>query len=135
MSDAAAQIREIITRDGRYAPRAYEFLSATLGQVTRAVHGEPPYDDPPHVSGQQLSEGLRKTASDRWGPLAPAVLAHWNVRRMRDFGEMVFLLVNEGVMTKRDTDRIEDFDDGQPLATSLRGEPLDIDIAKGRSSP
>ena len=46
----------------------------------------------------------------RWGLLARSVLERWNIKRTRDFGEIVFLLVNNGWMQKEPQDRIEDFD-------------------------
>ena len=73
------------------------------------VHDEPEPGVPRHVSGQQLCEGLRLLALESWGSLAQAVLASWNIRTTRDFGEMVFLLIRLGLMGKQDSDRIEDF--------------------------
>ncbi len=135
MSEVADQIREIIRRDGRYAPRAFEFLSAGLTNVTRSIHGEPPYDEPPHVTGQQLTRELCEMAVARWGRLAPAVLSRWNIRRPRDFGEMVFLLVNEGMMSKRESDRIEDFDGDVWLEEALCAASIQIDLPEGRAAP
>ena len=39
------------------------------------------------------------------------VLKGWNIRRTRDFGEMVFLLTGIGLMGKQESDHIEDFDE------------------------
>jgi uncharacterized repeat protein (TIGR04138 family) len=62
------------------------------------------------VTGQQPCEGLRDLALECWGPLALSVLRSWNITSTRDLGEMVFLLVHKQMMGKRDSDRIEDFD-------------------------
>jgi uncharacterized repeat protein (TIGR04138 family) len=75
------------------------------------VHGDEAGPGPRHVSGQQLCEALRRVALERWGLLAGEVLAHWNIRRTRDFGDMVYLLISLGVMGKQDSDRLEHFDD------------------------
>ncbi len=64
-----------------------------------------------HVSGQSLCWGLRDYALRRWGHMAPAVLLHWNIRRTRDFGEIVFALVDNDYLQKQPEDRIEDFED------------------------
>lgn len=64
-----------------------------------------------HVSGQCLCWGLRDYALQRWGALASAVLGHWNIRRTRDFGEIVFALVENNFLQKQPQDRIEDFDE------------------------
>lgn len=42
--------------------------------------------------------------------LAPVVLSSWGVRNTRDFGEMVFLLIEHGAMSSDTDDTIEDFD-------------------------
>ncbi len=107
--DANERIERAIREDGRYPPEAYEFLHRGLEYATRMVHGDEPAEGPRHVSGQQLCEGLRGLALEQWGPLARDVLARWNIRATRDFGEMIYFLINLGVMGKQDSDRLEDF--------------------------
>ena len=126
-SDPAERFERAIREDGRYPPAAYEFLHRALDHATRATHGEQESDAPRHVSGQQLCEGLRVMALDSWGPLAQTVLAGWNIRTTRDFGEMVFLLIGLGLMGKQDSDHIEDFDDvyNFPEAFGAYEIPLD----------
>ena len=63
-----------------------------------------------HISGSQLCEGLRELAQNRWGLMARQVLKRWNITSTSDFGEIVFLLVNNGWMQKQPQDSIEDFD-------------------------
>jgi uncharacterized repeat protein (TIGR04138 family) len=109
--DQAERFERAIRQDGRYPPAAYEFLHRALERTTRMVYEDEEPGVPRHVSGQQLCEGLRRLALECWGPLAQAVLARWNIRRTRDFGEMVFLLIGLGLMGKQDSDQIEDFDD------------------------
>ncbi len=105
------RIERAIRDDGRYPPAAFEFLQRGLEYTTRMVYGNELPEGPHHVTGQQLCEGLRRLALETWGRLAPLVLASWNITRTRDFGEMVFLLVDMGLMGKQESDRIEDFDD------------------------
>ena len=64
-----------------------------------------------HVSGQQLCQGLRDFARNRWGLLAPTVLYRWNIRKTEDFGRMVFALVDNDYLQKQPDDRIDDFQD------------------------
>jgi uncharacterized repeat protein (TIGR04138 family) len=109
-TDPAERFEQAIREDGRYPPAAYEFLHRGLERATRMVYDEQAPGVPQHVSGQQLCEGLRALALESWGPLGQAVLARWNIRTTRDFGEMVFLLIRLGLMGKQESDRIEDFD-------------------------
>lgn len=64
-----------------------------------------------HINGPQLCRGLRDLALQKWGLMASVVLARWNIRSTRDFGVMVFALVEEGILRKCRHDRIDDFDD------------------------
>jgi uncharacterized repeat protein (TIGR04138 family) len=110
-TDLHQKLLKAIQADGRYPPAAYEFLHEGLAYTTRQVYGDSASDEPRHVTGRQLCEGLRDLALQRWGALARLVLNRWNIYRTRDFGEMVYFLIDLGVMGKRDSDRIEDFDD------------------------
>jgi uncharacterized repeat protein (TIGR04138 family) len=64
-----------------------------------------------HVTGPELLEGLRAYALDQFGPLAKMVLNAWGVRRCRDFGDIVFNLIEYNVFSKTENDRREDFSD------------------------
>jgi uncharacterized repeat protein (TIGR04138 family) len=110
-TDPSEQIEQAIRKDGRYPPEAYDLLHRGLKYAARMVYGDEPGKRPQHVSGQELCEALRRLALERWGPLVREVLAHWNIHRTRDFGDMVYLLIGLGVMGKQDSDRLEDFDD------------------------
>ena len=39
------------------------------------------------------------------------VLERWGVRVTRDFGEIVYLMIDSGWMTSQESDTVEDFDD------------------------
>jgi len=64
-----------------------------------------------HVGGKQLCWGLRDLALKQWGLMATSVLHHWGIRSTKDFGRMVFALVNSGMLQKQPHDSIADFDD------------------------
>lgn len=63
-----------------------------------------------HVGGSDLCWGLRELALQRWGFLAPTVLRRWGIHSTRDFGRMVFTLVENNLLQKQMDDCIEDFD-------------------------
>ncbi|MFO0973466.1 MAG: Minf_1886 family protein [Phycisphaerae bacterium] len=62
-----------------------------------------------HVSGDELCDGLRVLAQQRWGRLACAVLGHWGIRSTEDIGRVVFCLIEAGRLTKQSRDRLSDF--------------------------
>ncbi|MDP1663453.1 MAG: hypothetical protein Q8L55_16200, partial [Phycisphaerales bacterium] len=62
-----------------------------------------------HITGQQLCDGLRDLARERYGMLALTVLHRWGIRSTRDFGVMVYSLIDRGEMRCSDQDRFDDF--------------------------
>ena len=126
------QTRRTDRRTG-YHPNAYRFLFAalnytqeSLGQRSVLDYLEDPdagdftVDGPTgHVSGRQLCEGIREYALGQFGLLARTVFENWNIRGTRDFGEMVYELVEMGEMRTTAEDSIEDFDDVFDFETGL----------------
>jgi uncharacterized repeat protein (TIGR04138 family) len=88
-----------------YHETAYLFILSAL-QFTIDRMGEPR-----HISGRELAEGCRDLALERWGLMARSVLEFWGIRSTRDLGEIVFALVDCGVLVKRDEDMLADFED------------------------
>ncbi|HYF51299.1 MAG TPA: Minf_1886 family protein [Planctomycetota bacterium] len=101
--DDEQKISQIILRDDRYHREAYRFVQEGLEYTVqrRGRRG--------HVSGKELLEGLRDLARERFGLMARTVLNQWGVKSTSDFGEIVFNLVDEQVMSKQDSDTREDF--------------------------
>ncbi len=64
-----------------------------------------------HVSGSELSVGLRDYALEQFGPMAETVLHAWGVRETIHFGDIVYNLIDYGVFSKTESDRREDFAD------------------------
>lgn len=112
MNEEAYRLLEQAAReDGRYPLEAYVFLLRGLELATRRRYGETAAAEIRHVSGPELCAALRDLAVHRWGRLAGFVLSRWGVNRTRDFGELVFVLVQRGLLGKQEADRIEDFDE------------------------
>lgn len=95
----------LLSLDLRYNERAYAFVLVALEEVVGRL------PERRHVTGAELVEGCRALAIRLWGPMAKTVLEHWNIRRTRDFGEIVFNLLEVGVLSKDDADSVHDFDD------------------------
>ncbi|MEE2898573.1 MAG: Minf_1886 family protein [Gemmatimonadota bacterium] len=92
-------------RNPRFDTRAYFFVLAALHSVIHAL------DEPRHISGRELADGVRRLALERFGLMARLVLEHWGIRATEDVGGVVFALVEQGVLIKQDEDRPEDFAD------------------------
>jgi len=101
-------IRPIVRDDPRYALDGYLFLRDALDTAVRLF--EKPAEGPGrHVSGRELLEGIRQHALAEFGPMARRVLESWGIRTTDDFGDMVFALVDRGILGKTEEDRKEDF--------------------------
>jgi uncharacterized repeat protein (TIGR04138 family) len=101
LDDALDRIR---LRDPRYHERAFLFVLAAL------EYAQGKLDQRRHLSGGELSRACRDFALEQFGLLAQSVLAHWGVSRTEDFGQIVFLLIDEGLLARQPSDKIEDFD-------------------------
>jgi uncharacterized repeat protein (TIGR04138 family) len=104
-------VEEIVRADGRFDPQTYYFVREGLDYTLKMLKHET-QRGPRHVTGQELLNGLRQHALEQFGPMAKTVLEHWGVRRCEDFGEIVFRMVNKGVLGKTEQDRPEDFTGG-----------------------
>lgn len=132
-SDLVNRFEAAVRRDGRYPPEAFEFLQRGLELATRQQHGSA--DGPPqHVTGQELCQALRELAIELWGPFAREVLRRWNIRTTRDFGEMVYLMIEIEMMGRQDSDDIRDFDDVFDFRAAFDGYTIRLDPGKGDPS-
>lgn len=103
----------------RYDGQVYYFLREALDFTIKLF--EKPIEGPTrHVSGTELLDGIRKYALQEFGPLAKTVLNRWGVHRCEDFGEIVFIMVEKGVLGKTDEDRKEDFSGGYDFDVAFR---------------
>jgi len=96
-------VEEICGKDKRYKPDAYEFLlrglTFTQGKLKRKSH----------VSGSELAHGLRDYAVDQYGALAARVLSHWGINNTRDFGNIVFNMIEHKLLSRNEKDSLADF--------------------------
>jgi len=99
-------LQSVLKNDSRYAPEAYHFVRDGLDFTVRKLK------KPRHVGGQELLDGMREFAIQEFGPVAKRVLLEWGIKECVDFGNIVFNLVNEGLLGKTDEDSIEDFTNG-----------------------
>lgn len=104
--------------DRRYDAGAYLFVREGLDYTLKLLKKQG-HSPARHVRGQELLDGLRQFALDEFGPLAKTVLNHWGVHHGEDFGEIVFNLVEIGVLGKTDEDSRADFKGGFDFDTAF----------------
>ena len=105
-------LRKLALDDGRYAPEAFQFLFESLDHAVRLAGREDAEGPDRHVSGQELLAGMRQYATELFGPLAGEVWRAWGIEGSIDWGRIVFLLVDAGMLNRQENDTIEDFRDG-----------------------
>ncbi len=127
----SALVATIVARDTRYQPGAYHFVRSALDHTISHLMKAGKSSRPRHVSGPELLLGIRDHALEQFGPLSRTLLENWGLKRSRDFGEIVFNLVEAGVFGKTDDDNRKDFDNvydfgeafDKPFEPARRPEP------------
>lgn len=131
--DFAYAVSQILEKDSRYLPEAYEFVSEALDHTVKMLK-KPATGPQRHVTAAELLEGIRQYALSQFGPLAKTVLNHWGVHRCEDFGEIVFNLVEASVLGKTEEDKKEDFIGGYDFDQAFRAPFLPA-AAKPKRAP
>lgn len=92
-------------RESRFDERAYLFVLAALEFCQQRL------DERRHISGRELALACRDLALDHYGVMARLVLDHWGVRSSADIGDVVFTLVDLGLLMSQATDTRDEFAD------------------------
>lgn len=125
--DFGSAIRKInATKDPKYPEGAYRFVMEALEFSVKRL------DMPRHISGRELLDGIRDFAREELGVLARTVFDIWGITRTNDFGNIVFNLVEAGIMGKTENDSIHDFDDVYSFADAFPSELDSKQLFRGR---
>jgi len=109
----------VLERDTRYARPAYLFVQRAL-HFYREKHSQG--SGAGHIKGQEVLSGVRELALEEFGPMARTVLNDWGLVAGEDVGEIVYNLIDAGLMSKTEQDRKEDFAGVMKFDESLDGE-------------
>lgn len=101
----------IVAEDPRYSADAYSFICEALHH-TSSLLGKPTEGPERHISGGELLEGIRSYAIQQYGPMAMTVLKSWGIADTQSFGEVVFNMVERGILGSTEQDSREDFSSG-----------------------
>jgi uncharacterized repeat protein (TIGR04138 family) len=94
---------QIRLREQRFDERAYLFVLAAL------EHCQSRLTERRHITGPELAHACRELALQRFGVTARLVLEHWGVRGTSDIGDIVFTLVDMGLLISQPQDSRDDF--------------------------
>jgi uncharacterized repeat protein (TIGR04138 family) len=110
---------QIMAKDPRFQRDAYHFVREALDHTQKSIVKENK-GKMRHVSGQELLAGIREFALAQFGPMTITVLEEWGVRNCKDFGDIVFNMVETGWLAKTDKDTRDDFQDGYDFIEAFR---------------
>ena len=133
---------QILAKNTRYHRDAYLFLRDALDHTRKMLDREKKPEKPAkrassqeqHVTGQELLAGIRELALESFGPMTITVFEEWGIHSCMDFGEMVFIMVENGMFKKTEKDSRADFEHGYDFQETFRKPFLprgkDLDIIK-----
>jgi uncharacterized repeat protein (TIGR04138 family) len=93
----------IRAREPRFQEHAYLFVLGAL------VYCQARLPERRHICGRELAEACRDLALERYGVMAQLVLDHWGVRSTADIGDVVFTLVDLGLLISQPSDSRDEF--------------------------
>ena len=114
-----ATLENILAKDTRYHRDAYLFVREALDFTQKLILKEN-RGQMRHVSGQELLDGIRQFALQQFGPMTTTVFEEWGVKSCRDFGEIVFNMVEIGLLARTDQDSRDDFQNGYDFTDAFR---------------
>lgn len=98
-----SMIYAIYHKDRRYHPGAYEFVMEALN------FSQKKFKKPKHVTGKELLDGIKALLLRKFGPMTLTVLDFWGIKQTEDFGNIVFNLVDNKILSKDENDHYESF--------------------------
>jgi|TARA_Y100000031_G_C8099617_1_gene328070 uncharacterized repeat protein (TIGR04138 family) len=104
---------KMLNKDKRYEIEAYSFAIQALEFTTKKLNRKG------HVSGEEILDGIRVYALEEFGPMARTVLENWGITKTKDFGEIIFNMINAGLLGKTEQDSIEDFNNRFDFKTAF----------------
>ena len=98
-------MEQIRLRESRFDESAYLFVLAALEFLQSRL------PERRHVDGRELVNAVRELALERFGVMSRLVLEHWGVRSTAHVGDIVFALVETGLLMSQPGDSKMDFAD------------------------
>lgn len=97
------QLRKLLKKK-RYDPKAYGLILAVVEFAIQRMGVRR------HITAKQLLDSLVDLMVERHGLLAQFILREWGINSSENIGEMVFDLIEAGLLKKRPEDTVQDFE-------------------------
>ena len=112
-------LEKILAHDPRFARDAYHFVRESLDYTQKIIVRESK-GNIRHVTGQELLDGVRRYGLQQFGPMTATVFEEWGVKNCREFGDIVFNMVEIGLLAKTAKDSRDDFQNGYDFTDAFR---------------
>ena len=135
MSDKTSSLMQLVKQDPRYSLEAYEFIEDSLAYAADSMElGSYSSEDfgsesektktrhERHLTGQELCEAIRQFALNQYGYMSRVVLNRWGLHSTEDFGEVVYNMINIGLMQKSSNDQKSHFEGVFDFDTAFEDE-------------
>ncbi|MBO5899466.1 MAG: hypothetical protein J6Q80_01935 [Lentisphaeria bacterium] len=103
-SDIEKSIKKLMREDCRYSREAYFFVADAVTYTASHL------DVHRHLTAVELLEGAKRFGKSKFGCLSDMVLNSWGLVTGKDVGNVVYLLIGEGILSASEDDDIADFD-------------------------
>ncbi|HEU6449629.1 MAG TPA: Minf_1886 family protein [Verrucomicrobiae bacterium] len=104
-------LEQIVAADNRFQRDAYLFVREALDFTQKLIIKEN-RGKIRHVTGPELLDGIRQLALQQFGPMTTTVFEEWGIKNCRHFGDIVFNMVETGLLAKTENDSRNDFQNG-----------------------
>ena len=100
-------IERLARQSGRYQKEAFYYVAQAIESAHDKINNAEKRRR--HISGQELVDEIIRLALEEFGFLGRTVFNHWGIDRTEDIGEIVFLMVENGILSAQKSDSKEDF--------------------------
>lgn len=102
-------VKRIMYKDRRYHFDSYAFVNDAVIYTVKKFESQRSTGESKHVSGEELIVGVLEYATKMFGPLAYEVFCEWNIKDGISIGNVVFNMLEFGLLSKTEEDSIDDF--------------------------
>ena len=111
------RIAELVAKEPAFTAEAYSFVTETVTYTAKQFREKAKREGREgtvparrHLSALELLHGARDYAREEFGAVAGNVLREWGIVTARDFGRVVYLLIDAGVLAASPEDDPRDFE-------------------------
>jgi uncharacterized repeat protein (TIGR04138 family) len=110
--DIENQIEITAANSGKYKSDAYRYTIQVLGDIFSLKKAISSKEEEISLPAREVLRGLKIYGWMYYGLLAGHVFETWGLRHGKDFGEIIFDLVDAGFIGKGPSETVKDYDEG-----------------------